>query len=468
MFMKKSFLTSFILLVTVCSQAQWQPDVRLTNNSAYSALSYNNARNIAANGSVLHVVFSDDRDGNPEIYYKRSTNAGASWGAETRLTNNTASSELPSVSVSGQVVHIVWEDQRDGNSEIYYKRSTDGGLTWGADTRLTNNSADSELPSVSVSGMVVHIAWQDMRDGNWEIYYKRSTDSGVSWGVDTRLTTAPAESGYPSVSISGQVVHIAWEDNRDGNYEIYYKHSLDGGVNWGGDIRLSNEPAGSGDPCVAVSGQVVHVIWHDDRHSSFHYEIYYKRSTDGGLSWGAETRLTNNSANSAFASISVSGLDVHIAWHDDRDGNSEIYYKRSADGGVNWGADTRLTNNSAGSQFPSVAVAGSVVHVIWEDNRDGNNEIYYKQDSPVGIEEAFLNENGIQIFPNPFSKEISIISSNNEALEIIIYDIQSRKLLRREFTKAVNLKTSELANGIYFYELKTKNSLLSKGKIMKN
>jgi len=63
------------------------------------------------------------------------------------------------------VVHVVWREHRDGNSEIYYKCSTDGGASFGADTRLTNDLADSWSPSVSVSSQVVHVAWEDKRDG---------------------------------------------------------------------------------------------------------------------------------------------------------------------------------------------------------------------------------------------------------------------------------------------------------------
>ena len=61
-----------------------------------------------------------------------------------------------------------------GTIEIYYKRSTDTGLSWGAETRLTYNPSGSLFPSVSVSGSAVHIVWEDYRAGNWEIYYKRS------------------------------------------------------------------------------------------------------------------------------------------------------------------------------------------------------------------------------------------------------------------------------------------------------
>lgn len=188
--MKTILFTILVCILSIpISQAQWQPDVRLTIDPALSRTSFNNAWCVAANGNVVHVVWEDERDGNEEIYYKRSTDGGISWETDTRLTNNFDWSTSPSVSVSGLVVHVVFYDWRNGNAEIYYKRSIDEGISWEADTRLTNDSNYSVYPSVSVSGSVVHVVWADNRDeyGNVEIYYKHSTDGGSSWGTDTRL-----------------------------------------------------------------------------------------------------------------------------------------------------------------------------------------------------------------------------------------------------------------------------------------
>jgi hypothetical protein len=127
------------------------------------------------------------------------------------------------ISVSGSVVHIAWRDERDGNGEIYYKRSTDAGLTWGTDTRLTNSSGYSEAPNITLSGSNVHVTWQDDRDGNFEVYYKRSTDGGITWGPETRLTNAGGNSLRTFTAVSGTAVHLVFMDERDGNWEIYYK-----------------------------------------------------------------------------------------------------------------------------------------------------------------------------------------------------------------------------------------------------
>jgi hypothetical protein len=54
------------------------------------------------------------------------------------------------MAVSGSSIHLVWRDDRDGNQEIYYIRSADGGLTWGADTRLTDSTSFALNPSFAV------------------------------------------------------------------------------------------------------------------------------------------------------------------------------------------------------------------------------------------------------------------------------------------------------------------------------
>jgi hypothetical protein len=459
--MKKLF-TIFALLVAMNASGQWQPDVRLTNNLATSEFPA-----LAVSISALHVVWHDNRDGNYEIYYKRSTDAGVSWGTDTRLTNSTGSSQYPSVTVSGQFVHAVWMDVRDGNREIYYKRSSDGGSNWGADVRLTTNTSISQEPSVSASGTVVHVVWEDYRDGNYEIYYKRSTDGGVNWGADTRLTNSANYSSLSSINVSGTTVHIVWIDERDGNPEVYYKRSTDGGTSWGTDTRLTNNIYYSSLPSIAVSGANLHIAWEDKRDGG-NPEIYYKSSTDGGINWGADMRLTNNPANSEFPSIAVIGSNVHIVWYDARDGNAEIYNKRSTDGGVNWETDTRLTNSIQYSAFPSVAISGLTVHVVWEDTRDADYEIYYKR-NPTGIIQgvqdigtktpsAFSLE---QNYPNPFNPitnvKFSIINSGN--VKIIVYDIMGREvqtLVNEKLqpgTYEATFDGSMLPSGVYFYHL---------------
>jgi len=465
---KTQFFTILLFILSFqISNAQWQPEVRLTNDPAGS-FTFRNS--IAANGNLIHVVFYDKRDNNStyEIYYKRSTDGGLSFGADVRLTNDAATSYNPAIAYSGSVLHVVWTDNRDGNYEIYYKRSTDDGLSWEADTRLTNNSFLSNYPSISASGLNLHLVWHDTRDGNAEIYYKNSTDGGNTWSVDMRLSNTSGLSYVPSVAVSGSFVHVAWYDSTAGNWEIYYKRSTDGGISWGADTRLTNDPANSTYPYLGVSGSVVHLVWTDRRNGTDN--IYYKRSTNGGTSWAADFRLTKNNYNNIYASLAINGPVVHLIFQRAISTFWDIFYNKSTNDGVKWGNEVQLTNNPSGSTLSSIAVSGSAVHIEFVDDRDGNYEIYYKQNltgtgRPIGISNInaeLPNKFALsQNYPNPFNPttKIKFGLPNSSFAKLVVYDALGREV-ETLVNEQLNAGTYEavwsadkFSSGVYYYKL---------------
>ncbi len=403
------FLTAFSSII----HAQWQADVRLTHDTALS-LPTGQRKNLAVNSENIHVVWHDTRNGGAEIYYRRSTNSGVSWTADTRLTNAPGMSVSPSIALYGGNIHVVFESDRSGHFEIYYKKSSTNGTTWTADIQLTNDAFDSYAVSISAA-VSVHIVWMDFRYGEPEIYYIRSTDGGENWGTETRLTNNTAAQKYPVISMAGSGVHVVFEDERNGhsNAEIYYKRSTNNGTSWGSDTHLSNNAGQPWRPFISASGSYVHTVWNDSRTGN--HEIFYKRSTDGGSNWSSDVMLTNHPAESIFPSITLSDIYAHIVWIDVRNSHQEIYYKQSTNRGVSWGADTRLTIFDSHKYFPSIGISGSLVLVVWGDDRDGNNEIYYKRNptgNPVGIKPAGSEVPAefslYQNYPNPFNPSTTI------------------------------------------------------------
>lgn len=446
--------------------SQWQADIRLTNDVSSSYTSYNNADCIAVSGAFVHIVWRDDRNSVDQIYYKRSTDGGDSWGTDTRITFSSAACQYPSIAVSDAIVHIVWYDQRDGNNEIYYKRSNDNGETWGSDVRLTNNSSYSAFPSIIVSGSIVHIVWFDNRDANDEIYYKRSTDGGNNWGADTRLSNSLGLSQFPCISAFGSKLIVVWEDNRDGNSEIYFKGSNDSGLNWNADARLTNNLSISASPSVNISSNRIFVAWNDDRDGNT--EIYYKISTNSGVNWQSDVRLTNNPSSSLYPAVESSGSIIHITWQDLRDGNYELYYNRSLNSGINWESDTRLTSNMGNSILPSIALSGNSIQVLWHDLRDGNYEIYYKRNpsgNPTGIKTLNSTLPTIYVlsqnYPNPFNPttNFEFRIADFGFVNLTIYDAMGRVIetlqngeLKPGVYKA-EWNASGYPSGVYFYKL---------------
>ena len=364
-----------IFLFAQLAQAQWTSARRLTWNSGKSE----NPAVAADSADRIHIVWDDFPFSITEIYYKNSTDGGATWSTARILSWTSGFSERPAVAVdSADTIHVVWQDSTPGNYEIYYKSSTDGGATWSANRRLTWTMGGSMAPAVAVGpDDGIHVVWQDSTTGNWEIHHKGSTDGGATWSANRRLTWTDGESLNPAVD-SGESLHVLWEDELPGNYEIYSKRSTDGGTSWEAAKRLTWTTAGSFGPAVATgSGSQVFAAWSDD--ATGNDEIYYRRSTDGGGTWNAASRLTWTTGGTFVPTIAMDSSDqVHISWHDDTAGNNEIYYRMSTDGGTTWGASVRLTKLTGQSEYPAMAVDPSdVIHIVWQDNTPGNYEIYY-------------------------------------------------------------------------------------------
>jgi hypothetical protein len=415
----------------------WESDQGLTfDYSAYTSAT--NTRCIAASGDTVHVVWYDDRTRSPEIYYKRSVDRGTTWGPDTRLTYDPAVSQNPSLAALGATLHLAWGDARDGNGEIYYKRSLDGGATWGPDTRLTYAPGPRGGQDLVVLNSTVHLVWMDLRDSGgsrYEIYYKRSTDGGSTWGPDVRLTYADSASMLPAIAVSETVAHVVWEDSRDGpsnTGEIYYKRSTDGGTTWGPDIRMTYNTQPSTNPSIDLSGPNVHILWTDWRDMGL--EIYYKRSTDSGTTWGPDTRLTFDPATSNCPSVAVSGPNVHGLWFDYRPGSPNTYYKRSTDNGTTWGPDIRVSSGPAFAGYQSIAISGPTIHAIWRDYRVGNSKIYYTRDptgNPSGVVEdseitSLRSIERLRVHPNPFLSYGRIPGHSSE--RFALYDISGRRV----------------------------------------
>ena len=459
----------FLLFLVTCipSNSQWMTDHRLTNFAGNSYMPSNSQRAIVADGQNIHVVWYDAFIGNYLIYYTRSTDGGTTWRQDTNLILTNYEATKPCIAVTGNYLHVAWVDRRIGNDEVYYKYSTNGGVSWGPDIRMTDNVYNSQQPTIDASGQNVILMWDDNISGNYEIYYKRSTDAGLTWGAETRLTNSAGSSLNPSVKLQGSNVYAVWDDSRNGaNTEIYFNRSTDYGVTWQADTRLTNFAEPSSNASFSVSGSQLHIAWQDYRDGN--PEIYYKNSTNGGTSWSSDMRITSNGSNSWHPSIFAVDSHIHIAWEDNRDGNYEIYYNVSSNSGAAWGTDLRLTNAADNSNYPGIAVSESKVHVVWHDYRDGNFEIYYKQNptgNTIGVtnisSQIPANYSLSQNYPNPFNPatNIGFKIADFGSVRLSVYDVLGKEvaiLVNQQLqpgTYEVSWDASKFSSGVYFYRI---------------
>ena len=372
-------LSVFLFSITAYSQT-WGPTKRLTWNSGTSG-----HKSIAVdNNNTLHLIWTDDTPGNYELFYRKSTDGGATWSASKRITYNSGWSHGPvGVTDSSNHLHVLWRDDSTGVIEIYYKKSTDGGATWSVTKRLTYTSAGIKgVPRMDIdTSNNLHAVWYDSRFGNEEIIYKRSTDGGATWSAQKRMTfTSGWSADNRVIIVPGNDVYILYGDDTPGNEEIFYKKSTDSGVTWSAPKRLTYSSGDSREPQLAFDSSLnLFLIYNDETPGN--QEIFYKKSTNAGGTWSSPKRMTYNSGDSEQQSLSVDGGDIlHMIWSDNTSTNQEIYHKKSTDGGFFWSTPKRLTYNSGSSIFPTIALDSlDDIHMVWNDDTPGNYEVYYKK-----------------------------------------------------------------------------------------
>ncbi len=76
-------------------------------------------------------------------------------------------------------------------------------------------------------------------------------------------------------------------------------------------------------------------------------------------------------------------------------------------------------------------------------------------------------ELSIKVFPNPFDQSISCSLKLYEPVELQVYDLSSRLILKQEFSHSTNINTGSLAQGMYLYQVKRNGRILASGKIVK-
>lgn len=221
---------------------------------------------------------------NYEIYYKTSNDNGTSWSNEVKLTEDSADDFSPFVlQASNGTIWTVWSSYRIGanNSEIFYKTSSDFGASWSNDTRLTfENSTDSRPAIAQMDDGRIWIAWHSLRYGNEEILYRIYNGS---WSSTFRLTNHTNMDNCPAIlQTANGTIHIFWASSGTTDvdtFDVYRKESHNNGENWSDRIQFTTDTI-SDDiwPAVAESLDTrIWVTWTTNRTGN--WDIYYRTSS---------------------------------------------------------------------------------------------------------------------------------------------------------------------------------------------
>lgn len=327
----------------------WSIDTRLTWNE--EALDVSPSIVQAADGSIW-VVWSSDREHTyNDLYYNITSDYGANWLNYSLTSDHRFWDTNPSIiQARDGSIWVVWGRIKPAAAtyDIYYSYSLDYGENWSPAKNITDPSTRDEDPSIMEDDYGrIWVAWVRRVDDNREIFYKHSSDHGISWSADTPLINHPGIDKAPSIiQAYDDSIWIAWASYRIGetvDFEIFYKYTYNYGETWFPDTPLTNQTGYDDGPCImqARNGSIF-VFWTSDRikPSDSVNDLFFEISGDMGQTWSKPlglrgTQLTTDAAQDV--SPSAANIDdgrIWVAWSSNRVTQQhvefEVFYKTSS------------------------------------------------------------------------------------------------------------------------------------------
>jgi hypothetical protein len=259
--------------------------------------------------------------------------------------------------------------------------TSDGTKIAPIESPFTFQNADASGGPLVWVGDRFGVAWQDRRDGNYEAYFSILKPDGSKATADTRLSFANGFSVNVELAWNGTEFIVAWQDDRNGPFEILAQRVSVDGVPVGDNISLSN-PAGQDDEAPDIASGLTTV------------GAVYTNGVPGTQVVRFQTfEQTTLAPVSAIIDLSAQGFESvypEIVWNEDH--YLVTWFERSApfkavfattvsEQGAIITPVTAISQppGSARSRDPAVLPLGDRALFVYADNRDdpeGRYELY--------------------------------------------------------------------------------------------
>jgi hypothetical protein len=244
--------------------------------------------------------------------------------------------------------------------------------------KFTFQNADSAGGPMVWIGDRYGVAWQDRRDGNYEIYFTLLNESGAKAIADTRLSFAPDFSVNPTLAWNGLEFVVAWQDSRSGAFTIYGQRIDVDGVPIGSNVEMSL-PMGLEDeaPQLAAGKSTLGLAYVNGLAGI--QTVLFRTFEHDTLEAHTDIIQLSDGITQAVYPVVVWNEDRYlVAWFD-RSGPTKAIFGATIDEEGNVLDSGPLSDpGSANSRYPSLLPLGDRALVVFSDDRDGNQgyELY--------------------------------------------------------------------------------------------
>jgi BNR repeat-like domain len=272
---------------------------------------------------------------------------------------------------SGQLLRI-WNRWADSGAGAVLLASSQDGVNW---ERLIQLQPDGPKARAENGHVAVNEAGEialayGVTDA-LHIRLARSSDGGKTWTIPTDNLDPSGRAFAPAVAWgSGRTLLVTWQHATRTRYEIYTRRSPDGGVTWESATVMTPPP----DPTdVVYEPRLVGdakgrfwLAWVESRGGWSTLRLV--RSEDNGRTWLPPQPIKQHGRSVALQSLELSSNNhLLILWHEQTSdvphrptGPARLYAASSKDGGATWSPPVRMDGLPSGAPTMASGWSGAL------------------------------------------------------------------------------------------------------------